>query len=283
MGDTNFDMTDEELAAMADDTVSDDDEQDVETDVGEQEQEPATGEPVVSEPVADEPVSDVETEPEPVAAEPEAPAPPATAQQPQVQDKFGVELDKLNADMADLKQKFDDGDISIDEYMDSRFAIERKVVKIEAHQERMQQDAQMSWDRANQEFLANEDNKALRENDVLYGAFAMQVNKLIGEPASAAMSDADLLRSARDKVFAAFRIPQESQPSKDESAIRAAKREAANRGKAPTTLQGVPAAAQADDVDQSPFAYLDRLSGEQLEAAVAKLSEADQLRWLHSR
>lgn len=278
MGDTNFDMTDEELAAMADDTVSDDDEQDADADVDEQEQEPATDEPV-----ADDPVADVEIEPEPVAAEPEAPAPPATAQQPQVQDKFGAELDKLNADMADLKKKFDDGDISIDEYMDSRFAIERAVVKIEAHQERMQQDAQMSWDRANQEFLANDDNKALRENDVLYGAFAMQVNKLIGEPASAAMSDADLLRAARDKVFAAFRIPQESQPSKDESAIRAAKREAANRGKAPTTLQGVPAAAQADDVDQSPFAYLDRLSGEQLEAAVAKLSEADQLRWLHSR
>ena len=278
MSDTNFEMTDEELAAMADDTVSDDDKQDVETDVDEQEQEPATDEPV-----DDDPVDDVENEPEPVAADPEAPSPPATAQQPQAQDKFGAELDKLNADMADLKQKFDDGDISIDEYMDSRFAIERKVVKIEAHQERMQQDAQMSWDRANQEFLANEDNKALRENDVLYGAFAMQVNKLIGEPASAAMSDADLLRAARDKVFAAFRIPQESQPSKDESAIRAAKREAANRGKAPTTLQGVPAAAQADDVDQSPFAYLDRLSGEQLEAAVAKLSEADQLRWLHSR
>ena len=282
MGDTNFDMTDEELAAMADDTVSDDDEQDVDAEIGDQEQEPATDEPVVSEPEAV-----VETEPEPVTAEPEAPTIPAQAQQPtqhpQVQDKFGVELDKLNADMADLKQKFDDGDISIDEYMDSRFAIERKVVKIEAHQERMQQDAQMSWDRANQEFLANEDNKALRENDVLYGAFAMQVNKLIGDPASEAMSDADLLRTARDKVFAAFRIPHGSQPSKDESAVRAAKREAADRGKAPTTLQGVPAAAQADDVDQSPFAYLDRLSGEQLEAAVAKLSEADQLRWLHSR
>ena len=282
MGDTNFDMTDEELAAMADDTVADDDEQDADAEVGEQEQEPATDEPVVPEPEAV-----VETEQEPVAAEPEAPTTQAPTQQPtqqpQVQDKFGVELDKLNADMADLKKKFDDGDISIDEYMDSRFAIERKVVKIEAHQERMQQDAQMSWDRANQEFLANEDNKALRENDVLYGAFAMQVNKLIGDPASAAMSDADLLRTARDRVFAAFRIPQESQPSKDESAVRAAKREAADRGKAPTTLQGVPAAAQADDVDQSPFAYLDRLSGEQLEAAVAKLSEADQLRWLHSR
>ena len=282
MGDTNFDMTDEELAAMADETVVDDDEQDADAEVGEQEQEPATDEPVVSEPEAV-----VETEPEPVTAEPEAPTTPAPAQQPtqqpQVQDKFGVELDKLNADMADLKQKFDDGDISIDEYMDSRFAIERKVVKIEAHQERMQQDAQMSWDRANQEFLANEDNKALRENDVLYGAFAMQVNKLIGDPASEAMSDAELLRAARDKVFAAFRIPQGSQPSKDESAIRAAKKEAADRGKAPTTLQGVPAAAQADDVDQSPFAYLDRLSGEQLEAAVAKLSEADQIRWLHSQ
>ena len=282
MGDTNFDMTDEELAAMADETVVDDDEQDADAEIDDQEQEPATDEPVVSEHEAV-----VETKPEQVEAEHEAPTTQAPAQQPtqqpKVQDKFGVELDKLNADMADLKQKFDDGDISIDEYMDSRFAIERKVVKIEAHQERMQQDAQMSWDRANQEFLANEDNKALRENDVLYGAFAMQVNKLIGDPASEAMSDADLLRAARDKVFAAFRIPQGSQPSKDESAIRAAKKEAADRGKAPTTLQGVPAAAQSDDVDQSPFAYLDRLSGEQLEAAVAKLSEADQLRWLHSR
>lgn len=282
MGDTNFDMTDEELAAMADDTVPDDDEQDVDAEIGGQEQDKSTDEPVVSEPEAV-----VEAEQEPVTAEPEAPTIPAQAQQPtqhpQVQDKFGVELDKLNTDMADLKQKFDDGDISIDEYMDSRFAIERKVVKIEAHQERMQQDAQMSWDRASQEFLANEDNNALRENDVLYGAFAMQVNKLIGDPASAAMSDADLLRAARDRVFAAFKVPQGSQPSKDESAVRAAKREAADRGKAPTTLQGVPAAAQADDVDQSPFAYLDRLSGEQLEAAVAKLSEADQLRWLHSR
>ena len=282
MGDTNFDMTDEELAAMADDTASDDDEQDVDAEIGDQEQDKSTDEPVVSEPEAV-----VETEPEPVTAEPESPTITAQAQRPtqqqHVQDKFGVELDKLNAYMADLKKKFDDGDISIDEYMDSRFAIERKVVKIEAHQERMQQDAQMSWDRANQEFLANEDNKALRENDVLYGAFAMQVNKLIGDPASEAMSDADLLRTARDKVFAAFKVPQGSQPSKDESAVRAAKREAADRGKAPTTLQGVPAAAQADDVDQSPFAYLDRLSGEQLEAAVAKLSEADQLRWLHSR
>ena len=66
MGDTNFDMTDEELAAMADDTVSDDDEQDAEADGDEQEQEPATDEPV-----ADEPVADVENEPEQVAADPE--------------------------------------------------------------------------------------------------------------------------------------------------------------------------------------------------------------------
>ena len=68
-----------------------------------------------------------------------------------------------------------------------------------------------------------------------------------------------------------------------ESAIREAKKEVADRGKAPKTLQGVPAAAPADDTDANPFAYLDRLSGEKLEAAVEKLSPEDRVRWAHSQ
>ena len=62
-----------------------------------------------------------------------------------------------------------------------------------------------------------------------------------------------------------------------------AKKEAADRGKTPKTLQGVPAAAPADDTDANPFAYLDRLSGEKLEAAVEKLSPEDRVRWAHSQ
>ena len=90
MGDTNFDMTDEELAAMADDTSSDDVEQDAETDVDDHGQEAATDEPVANESEPGEPEAVVDVESEPVETEAEAQQP---TQQPQVQDKFGAELD----------------------------------------------------------------------------------------------------------------------------------------------------------------------------------------------
>ena len=113
----------------------------------------------------------------------------------------------------------------------------------------------------------------------------MQVNKLLADPKSASMSDADLLKAAQARVDAAIgRKPDSEPPAKtDESAIRKAKKEAADVSKAPKTLQGIPAAAPADDVDGNPFAYLDRLNGEEFEAAIAKLSDADRNRWARSQ
>jgi hypothetical protein len=200
-----------------------------------------------------------------------------------VADKATLALDKLNADLADLKKQFDEGEISIDEYIDAKSALDRQIVKAELKAELAQESANKSWEQSQKDFLGQ--NAYLRDSEVLYDAFAMQVNKLLADPKSASMSDADLLAAAKVKVDAAIGRQPDAEPStkKDESPIRKAKKEAADVSKAPKTLQGIPAAAPADDVDGNRFAYLDRLTGEAFEAAIAKLSDEDRGRWARSQ
>ena len=155
-------------------------------------------------------------------------------------------------------------------------------MKAELRAELASDEVAKTWERSQKDFLGQ--NAYLRDNDVIYDAFAMQVNKLLADPKSASMSDDALLAAAKQKVDAAFGVkPSEPSRKKDESPVRDAKKEAADRSKSPKTLRDIPAAAAADDVEQSPFAYLDRLKGNDLEAALMKLSDDEQRRWAHSQ
>lgn len=206
----------------------------------------------------------------------------AEPQEREVPASTPSKLDALTAELAEVKQKFDDGDLSIDEYIEERDRVSRAIVKAELKAELASDEVAKTWERSQKDFLGQ--NAYLRDNDVIYDAFAMQVNKLLADPKSASMSDDALLAAAKQKVDAAFGVkPSEPSGKKDESPVRDAKREAADRSKAPKTLRDIPAAAVADDVDQSPYAYLDRLKGDDLEAALMKLSDDEQRRWAHSQ
>lgn len=263
-------LSEEEIAAMAE--PEDQDELDGE---GEGEEVEAAAEADADKPEEQQGQEAVETEAA-VDAKPEQRSEP---EQPQTSDPTTLALDKLNSELADIKSKFDSGDLSFDEYIDAKSAIDRQIVKAELKAELAHEAANKTWERSQKEFLGQ--HAYLRENDVVFGAFAMQVNKLLADPATASLSDADLLEKAKSRVDAAFGRHPAEPSKKDESPIRKAKKEAADTSKAPRTLQGVPAAAQADDVDGGRFAYLDRLSGMELEAAVARLSPEDQSRWAH--
>lgn len=254
-------LSEEEIAAMAEP-----EEQDELDGEGEGEGEEVEA---AAEADADKPEAAADAKPE-QRSEPE---------QPQTSDPATLAMDKLNSELADIKSKFDSGDLSFDEYIDAKSAIDRQIVKAELKAELAHEAANKTWERSQKEFLGQ--HAYLRENDVVFGAFAMQVNKLLADPATASLSDADLLEKAKSRVDAAFGRHPAEPSKKDESPIRKAKKEAADTSKAPRTLQGVPAAAQADDVDGGRFAYLDRLSGMELEAAVARLSPEDQSRWTH--
>lgn len=229
-----------------------------------------------------EPEAEAEPEAEEAAATPEKAAETAEPAPQAVAEPEPSKLDKLNADLAKLKEQFDEGDLSIDEYIDAKSALDRQIVKAELKAELAQESANKSWEQSQKDFLGQ--NTYLRDNDVLYDAFAMQVNKLLADPKNASMSDADLLAAARAKVDAAIGRKPDAEPSKkDESLVKSAKKSAADRSKAPTTLQGIPSAAQADDVEGNKFAYLDRLTGAEFEAAIAKLSPDDMNRWARSQ
>lgn len=281
-------LSEEEIAAMEEELGEDTgvDAKGEDADDAPDGQEPKAGEAAKAD--ADDAVTDEsEDEPEPEAAKadatPDEPAPVPIAEPQPMADAAPSVLDKLNADLAALKKQFDDGEVSIDEYIDAKSALDRQIVKAELRAELAQESANKSWEQSQKEFLGQ--NTYLRDNEVLFDAFAMQVNKLLADPKSASMSDADLLKAAQAKVDAAIgRKPDSEPPVKpDESAIRKAKKEAADVSKAPKTLQGIPAAAPADDVDGNPFAYLDRLTGEEFEAAIAKLSDSDRNRWARSQ
>lgn len=265
-------LSEEEIAAMAE--PEEQDELDGEGE-GEGEEVEAAAEADADKPEEQQGQEAVEPEAA-VDAKPEQRSEP---EQPQISDPATLALDKLNSELADIKSKFDSGDLSIDEYIDAKSAIDRQLVKAELKAELAHEAATKTWERSQKEFLGQ--HAYLRENDVVFGAFAMQVNKLLADPATASLSDADLLEKAKSRVDAAFGRHPAEPSKKDESPIRKAKKEAADTSKAPRTLQGVPAAAQADDVDGGRFAYLDRLSGMELEAAVARLSPEDQSRWTH--
>ena len=274
-------LSDEEIAAMeaelsddeqalldaqkTDDDDSDDDGDDTADDAQE-----AAGEDVGAK---DEP--DAKADPAPAQT-------PVAASEPEPSTPAQSALDGLNAELVELKKKFDEGDIAVDEYIDERDRLSRAIVKAELKAELAQDAATKSWEQSQKDFLGQ--HKYLRDNDVVFDAFAMQVNKLLADLKSASMSDEALLSAAREKVDAAFGIkPTEPSRKKDESPVRDAKKEAADRGKAPKTIRDIPAAAPADDVEGSQFAYLDRLSGDDLEAALMKLSDADQRRYAHSQ
>ena len=268
-------LSSEELAAIDDEL---DDSADL-TDDGDDAADDDTDEVAVQAEESTEPEKEAEAEAEPEKAE-AAPVEEAVPQQQEdVQAPMASPLDDLNAELATIKQKFDDGDISIDEYIDERDRISRAIVKAELKAEIASDEVAKSWERSQSDFLKQ--NGYLRENDIVYDAFAMQVNKILQTPKSRSMTDEEVLAAAKQKVDAAFgRAPEPHK--KSESPVKKAKSEAADTSRVPQSLRGIPV-AEPHDVDGSKFAYLDKLSGVEFEAAIAKLSSDDAARWARSQ
>ena len=264
--DTNYEglmLSDDEIAAMEEDVAEETAElsatENVEDDDAKQDAAEQVGEDV-----------ETEAEPEPV---PQA----AAAQNDEPQQEHAVagdSLDALRAQLSDLKAKFDEGDITIEDYLDGRDSLQLSIIKAE-----LQKDAvERAWHASRENFL--QQNAYLRENDVLYGAFAMQVNAILQTPEGDRMTDEAILQAAKAKVDTAF--GRKAEPSRDESPVKKAKSESADTSKVPQSLRGIPV-AEAHDVEGSKFAYLDKLNGEEFEAAIMRLSDTDRDLWARSQ
>lgn len=180
----------------------------------------------------------------------------------------------LEGQLGALREQFDKGELSVEEYIDQRAKVEREIVRVEMSREYSRQKVEDAWRDAQVTFF--DKNAYLKDNDVLYGAFAAQVNKILQSPEGQNMTDAAVLEKAKEAVDAAFGRKEEPKPEKDTTKpdpVKEAKKAAADRSKIPQTLKGVPPAEAADTGGK--YAYLDKLTGEAYEEALSKLSASE--------
>ena len=280
-------LSEEELAELEEEEQADvEPDTEPETEVEEEpepEKEPEPEEEPEEEP---EPEKDIEPEPEPEEPEPEkevekAPE-PEKEPEPEMSAEQKKELEELNA-------QFDEGEVDFQTHLDNRLALEKKYAKPDKPREMTAEErkalvkeirAEMEADKAQDTWRADQQTylaKNVRlKDEVLYGAFVQQVNKLVDTKEGQKLSNKDLLAKAGSVVLKAF--GQTETPTKGKTALANAKKKAGDKSKIPQTLNGVPNADT--NMGDSKYGYLEGLSNEKLEEALGKLSAEDMDEYL---
>ena len=232
----------------------------------------------------------VEADAEAAAAAAEADETPAKAKVPDhftpiAETLSPEELEAINTDLAEIKQQFDDGDIDYEVYTDKRLELEKAIWHHEQAEMQNVNAIEQRWTWEREWYIQS--NPELENSQVIYGAFAAQVNALLADDEFSTAPGFDILTEAHKRVAAEVTslagpggtapaaTPAADKQSADERAKNAlAKAKAAEAGKRPPeTLAGKPAAEA--NVDANKFAHLDSLEGEALQKAIDKLSPAD--------
>ncbi|OQY12393.1 MAG: hypothetical protein B6I31_03205 [Desulfobacteraceae bacterium 4572_19] len=185
--------------------------------------------------------------------------------------------------------QFDEGEVDFQTHLDNRLALEKKYAKPDKPREMTAEErkalvkeirAEMEADKAQDTWRADQQTylaKNVRlKDEVLYGAFVQQVNKLVDTKEGQKLSNKDLLAKAGSVVLKAF--GQTETPTKGKTALANAKKKAGDKSKIPQTLNGVPNADT--NMGDSKYGYLEGLSNEKLEEALGKLSAEDMDEYL---
>ena len=200
-------------------------------------------------------------------------------------EKLTSEYTVAKNELTDLKQKWEDGELTEAEYNIETSALERKMArlegKIEAAEEQAEEEAekierynqqvQAAWNQEEKAFFEQPENKKFLESPRMMKALNEIVTELQQKPNLTPKDFNKLLKDARNSYvqeFGEFYQGAKSTPSKP----------AKPQPKIPQTLGNVPAALP--NADGNKFAHLDKLSGKDYEAALAKLSPEDQEAYL---
>jgi hypothetical protein len=207
----------------------------------------------------------------------------------QLPQDYDQQIAALKARDAELRQRFKDGDIDIDE-RDAGLAElaeqrERLLVlraKAEISQEMTQQTAAQQWQATINAFVAKaarDDGVDYRKDAALANDWDQFVRVLAAKPEHADKSMEWFLAEAHKRVMALHGVakPAPKDPLADAKAKRKPPVDAA-----PTTLAQVPGSDGPGDVS-SEFADIEALDGWELEEAIAKMSPSQRERFLRGR
>lgn len=182
------------------------------------------------------------------------------------------------AQLAALKQKFDDGEIELSDYLDQRDAINEARVIARTSMHIAEQQREQAWQYENTRFFEEHQEYSAAKSRMRFAAMQAAIDEIGSDPGSARMSYRELLLEAKKRVDAEFggaKMPTEQQPTQK---TPAKPRLVSDRSKLPPSLKDVPAAAPAPE-GGGEFTKLEGLSGMELEAAVARLTPEQQARW----
>jgi chromosome segregation ATPase len=230
-------------------------------------------------------------------AEPEKQPDPVNLDNIEVPDITGADskLEKLTSEytiakneLSDLQQKWDDGELTEAEYNIETSVLERKMARLEgkieaaeeqaeeeaAKIERYNQQVQLAWNQEEKAFFEQPENKAFLESTRKLEALNKIVTELQQNPNLTPKDFNKLLKDARNSYVNEFgefyqgaRQPEsKSQPTKQQP----------RKVEPPKTLAHVPV-AEPNNVLDGRFAVLDNIKDpEQLEKAIARMSQSDR-------
>lgn len=197
-------------------------------------------------------------------------------------DNFDARMQALADQKKDLRSQLNNGDIDMDAYEDAKDAIVNQELQLQAQNlkaqiaaEQGQQAAKDRWDWEQERFFADKGN-AIYKDKYTVAMLDAVVKDLAQAPANAQrpaawfLSEAD--RLVRDRIGAARSDkidPKELTKSNRKPDL----------SRIPKSIGDLPS-AELPETGEEEFGHLEKLSGLKLEAAIAKMSPAQQSRYL---
>lgn len=224
------------------------------------------------------------------SAKAEEPKPFVPKYEARLPENFEQTILDLKTAEDELKQKFRDGDIEFDEFelerdkiLQQRESLNSAKIKAEISQEMSQQTAQQQWQNTVNTFLNSVKSEVdYLANEDLASDLDLFVKQLANNPKNADQSMTWFLEQADRRVRALHNLASgKPTESKQDEKKPDPKDRKPNLGGVPKNLSQVPGGDGPGDVG-GEFAHLDSLEGEDLEAAIAKMTPAQREKFARS-
>lgn len=290
-------LSEEERAALADDEESTDDELDedeTDDDEGEDDGEDESGDDDDEESGEDDKAGKPDGDPaDPATADDAADAgvledddddEAPTLYKVDPVEKFDEQIAAFADEKKALRDKLNNGDLTLDEYETAKDAVVAKEqalreqqLKATMFEEQNRQNAVANWNKLQDKFFKAEANKIYSSNKLLMTALDTTVKELANDAANSDKPAKWFLQEADRRVREAFGhtgkppVEQEKPVNPKDKAAKARK---PNLAKVPKTLANLPAAEQPE-TSGDEFAGLENLSGMDLEREIARRSKTD--------
>lgn len=209
-------------------------------------------------------------------------------QEQTTEDPNAEKREELTNQLKDIQNKFDEGEIAFEDFLEQRDQVKDQIreldlsSKVRAEMEQKAQEdaakaAEQQWQKDVQAF--NTDNQEALKDKALYNTFVKQANAKLNDADFDHLGNRELLDQAMKEAKAITGYKEAQGKDELSEARRKANAKKKEQAEQTQTLGDVPAAAD-HDTGKDEFAYLDKLSGEELEAALAKLTPDQEKRYL---